>query len=188
MGYDKRARRWAWSAMAVLSVAAAACGTDDGAAVREIGDDGAASGSGSGSASGVEPTCQPVGDFSVADSQLDVTLGDFYVSPQGPAVAGKVNIVATNVGDEPHEVVVVVGDDVAALPTDADGAFDEEAYGTDRVLGEIEAFPAGEDCNGVFDLAPGSYVLLCNLVETEADGTIESHFAEGMATVIAVGS
>lgn len=192
---NRAARRSALAALAVAGLlAAGACSSDDGADVRSDGTGDVASASGSGasgsgaSGSGTEPVCQPVGDASTADSSQKVTLDEWSVTPEDDTFAGGlVNIVAANVGEEPHEVVVVEGDDIKALPTSDDGAFDEEAYGSDNVLGEIEAFPAGEDCNGVFDLAPGSYILLCNLVEEE-DGTIESHFAEGMATVVTVTS
>ena len=187
-------RRSVLAGIAVAGLLAAGACADDGSDVRSDGSDDVASASGSGasgsgSASGVEPACQPVGDASTADSTQKLVLDEWSITPESESFpGGLVNLVADNAGEEPHEVVVVKGDDIAALPTLEDGAFDEEAYGTDNVLGEIEAFPAGEDCNGVFDLAPGGYVLLCNLVEEEDDGTIESHFAEGMATVVTVTS
>ena len=51
--------------------------------------------------------------------------------------------------------------------------------------GEIEPFPGGETCEGGFELEAGSYILFCNIVETEEDGTVESHFEEGMVTTVA---
>ena len=93
---------------------------------------------------------------------------------------------ADNGGDEPHELVVVRADGVGAIPTNDDGSVDEEAIPAEDLIGEVEPFPAGETCTGVFDLAPGDYVLFCAIVETEPDGTVEDHFANGMATTISV--
>jgi hypothetical protein len=36
------------------------------------------------------------------------------------------------------------------------------------------------------DLEAGTYVLLCNLVEEEDTGEVESHFAEGMHAMFTV--
>jgi hypothetical protein len=52
-------------------------------------------------------------------------------------------------------------------------------------VGEVEAFPAGGECAGTFDLEPGRYVLFCNLVHEEEEG-VENHFQEGMATEFVV--
>ena len=52
-------------------------------------------------------------------------------------------------------------------------------------IGEIEAFPAGETCEGTFELPEaGDYILFCNIVETLEDGSVESHFEEGMVTTV----
>jgi hypothetical protein len=188
--------RLALAGVLPLVAMAAACSEDDGGSVRQIdgpeGGSGSGTGSGSGSAaasgSGVaQPVCEPVGDATAADSIVAVALDEWTVVPETSSIgAGAVNFVADNVGEEPHELVVVRGDSIADLPRTDDGGLDEAALGDD-VLGEIEPFPAGEDCNGVFDMTPGSYVLLCAIVETESDGTVESHLSEGMATVVTVG-
>jgi hypothetical protein len=36
------------------------------------------------------------------------------------------------------------------------------------------------------DLEAGTYLLLCNVVEEEETGEVESHFAEGMHTTFTV--
>jgi hypothetical protein len=176
---------------------ASACGDDDGAGVREVGDGGSASGSASGSGSGsaasgsasgsaAEAACAPVGDLASADSTVTVELDEFTIEPIGTATAGAVGFELTNIGEEPHEMVVVAGDSIEALPTDADGALVEADLPDGSFIGEVEPFPGGEDCSGVFELAAGDYVLLCNIVEEE-DGQTESHLAEGMATTFSVG-
>lgn len=39
---------------------------------------------------------------------------------------------------------------------------------------------------GTFDLDEGTYVLFCNILEEEDDGTFESAFQEGMSTTFTV--
>jgi hypothetical protein len=192
------------AAVAVLAVLAA-CGSDDGAGVRDLGGS-ASSGSGSASASGTHTgsatgahtgsatgtgsatatgiACEPVGDPSTAEDRLEVSLREWAVEPAKKTVAaGPVQMVAFNEGDDAHELVVVKGDDPASLPQGEDGTVDEEALPDGAFIGEIEAFPAGTSCNGVFDLEPGRYVLFCNILETE-EGEAENHFEKGMSTTI----
>ena len=173
---------------------AAACGSDDdGAAVRNVGEESPESGSASGShASGSEASGSEAGEHGsgseaaggceVEDgveaedaAEVVVTLDEWGIGPDTDEVAaGAVTFEAENIGEDEHELVVVEAADAAALPTDDEGAVDLEALGED-VIGEIEAFPGGETCEGTFDLAAGDYVLLCNLVHED-----EVHVAEGM--------
>ncbi len=123
-------------------------------------------------------------DFEVtasAASEVNVTLQEWAVLPDTLSVpAGSVTFNATNIGPmDPHELVIVRTDIPAAeLPTREDGAFDEEAEGVE-VIGEIEEFDVGLTESATFDLEPGTYVLLCNLVEEE-DGEMEAHYQMGM--------
>jgi hypothetical protein len=72
------------------------------------------------------------------------------------------------------------------LPLAPDDTVDIPALEDDgSFVGEIEAFPSGTECSGVFDLEPGRYVLFCNLVHEE-EGGVENHFQEGMATELVV--
>ncbi|MBW3578139.1 MAG: hypothetical protein KY462_10455 [Actinobacteria bacterium] len=128
--------------------------------------------------------CEPVGGG--GGTEVPVTLDEWSVTPATATTpAGTVTFLADNVGDEPHELVVVEADDVASLPVDASGALDEAALEEGALVGEIEAFPAGERCPGTFQLSAGSYVLLCNLVEEE-NGEVESHLALGMHSPLEV--
>jgi uncharacterized cupredoxin-like copper-binding protein len=114
-------------------------------------------------------------------TEVNVTLQEWAVLPDTLSVpAGSVTFNATNIGPmDPHELVVVKTDIPAAeLPTREDGAFDEEAEGVE-VIGEIEEFDVGLTESLTLELAPGSYVLLCNLVEEE-DGAMEAHYQMGM--------
>lgn len=156
--------------LAAVAVAGAGCGDDDSS--------NSASASSTGSASGVS-ACVPVGDGS--GTEVRVTLDEWSVAAAPAAVpAGMVTFDVRNDGEEPHELVVVRGVASDAL-TVVDGKVDEDALPAGAFIGEVEAFPAGEACEGTFELAAGSYTLFCNIVE-EHDGQPESHFEEGMVT------
>jgi hypothetical protein len=94
--------------------------------------------------------------------------------------AGKITFDAGNAGQEAHELVVVRADDPSTLPLAADGTVDEEKLPEGAFVGEIEPFPANQHCTGTFQLAAGRYALFCNILETEADGSKENHYANGM--------
>jgi hypothetical protein len=178
-----------------LALGAAACGDDDGSDVRETGT-GSGSGSGTGSGTGTGTgsatgtaagECIPVGDLTTADTRVDVTLSEWAIDlASDTAPAGGVGFVAQNDGEEPHEIVVVEGVEPNDLPLDDDGALVEDELPDGALIGEIEAFPAGTSCSGVFDLAPGEYTLVCNIVEEEEGGEHEAHLEEGMVTTFTV--
>jgi hypothetical protein len=181
----------------VLFMGLAACGgDDDGADVRSVGS-GSASGSGSGSASGSGSgsasasgsgvaECEPVGDSSTSDETVAVTLDEWSVSPESESVsAGAVTFDVANEGEDAHELVVVRAGTVDSLPLNDDEIVDEEGLPEGAFIGEVEAFPSGESCEGTFELEPADYVLFCNIVEHE-EGEIENHFKLGMSTEFTV--
>lgn len=196
--------------LVVAALLVAACsGADEG--VRNIGTEPGVSGSGSGSGSasgltasgtasdedGSEPasgtsSSAAAGDVACAppsepsDSGIAVTLTEWEVGAPTQVLSGAVNITAGNIGGEPHELVIVRGEDPEELPV-SDGQVQEDDLPEGAFIGEIESFPAGDTCTGTFELPPGDYVFFCNLVEEEADGTIESHFEQDMHTVVTVG-
>jgi uncharacterized cupredoxin-like copper-binding protein len=119
------------------------------------------------------------------ESTVDVTLQEFAVTPSSSSVdAGSVTFDASNDGPEDeHELVVIRTDlDPTALPTDENGAVDENGEGIE-VIGEIEEFPPGESRSATFDLESGNYVLICNIYDEEEQ---EAHYAEGMRTTFEV--
>jgi hypothetical protein len=173
-------------AVAVFGLVAAACSDDDGAEVRNIGGAGSSSASGPASASGTA-RCEPVGDIRSADTRVNIRLDEWVVDVGAPSArAGNVGFVTENVGDEPHELVIVRGVSPTDLPLDSDGALDEAKLPESALVGEVEPFPAGETCRGVFELSAGEYTLACNIVETEANGEVESHLKQGMVTAFTV--
>jgi hypothetical protein len=177
-----------------LALLLAGCGSDDGAGVRTVGGtqspggSGSASGTGSGTGSGsgtasAAAACKPVGDAGSSDATIAVELKEWTVLPARADVpAGTVTFDARNTGADAHELVVVRADDPAELPLAADGTVDEEKLPEGAFVGEIEAFPAKQTCTGTFELAAGGYALFCNILETEADGKQENHYANGMRT------
>jgi hypothetical protein len=104
------------------------------------------------------------------------------VPARADAPAGRVAFEAHNLGAEPHELVVVRADNPATLPQATDGTVDEQKLPAGALIGEVEAFPAKQTCAGTFALTPGRYALFCNILETEADGTKENHYTNGMRT------
>lgn len=148
------------SALAMM-LTLAACGDDD--------DDASGNGDGGGGAS------------------VSVVLSEWIVEPDPTtAAAGSVEFVAKNEGGEVHELVVVKGDDPDALPVDEDGKVIEDDLPEGDFIGEIAEFDAGTEETASFDLEAGSYILFCNITEEEDDGTVESHFQEGMVNTITV--
>jgi uncharacterized cupredoxin-like copper-binding protein len=119
---------------------------------------------------------------SAMGSVVGVQVQEWAVIPDTMSVsAGSVTFDVENVGpDDLHEFVVVRTDFPASdLPTGEDGAFDEEADGVE-VIGEIEDLEVGATGSLTLDLEPGHYALVCNLVEEEDDGELESHYQMGM--------
>ena len=181
--------------LCAVMLIAGACGQDDGASVRSSGSasgsgSGSASGSGSGSGTGVGSgiaTCDEVGAGRLDDAEVHVELDEWSVSPDEASVgAGAILFELTNVGEDEHEFAVTRGGSIEDLPLADDETVDIpllEERG--EFVGEVEAFPPGTDCSGVFDLDPGDYVLFCNLVHEEEEG-VENHFQEGMATEFTV--
>ena len=183
-------------AAAAMVLVLAACGGDDGATVRDLGgsaSSGSGSGSGSasgsvsasGSASGSEVAeCVETGSASEAAAEVHVALDEWSVTPEEEsAPAGPVLFEAINEGQDAHELVIVQADDAGSLPLNDDGIVDEESLEEGAFIGEIEAFPAGEECKGTFELAAGNYVLFCNIYEASED---ENHYANGMVTEFTV--
>jgi uncharacterized cupredoxin-like copper-binding protein len=117
-------------------------------------------------------------------STVAVTLQEFAVIPDVASVpAGMVTFDIENTGpDDVHEFVVLQTDLAAdALPVDADGAVTEDGDGI-TVIGEAEEIAVGGTAQLDVDLAPGKYVLICNILQTEPDGSLEAHYKVGMRT------
>ncbi len=119
---------------------------------------------------------------------VNVTLQEFAVVPDTASVpAGTVTFAATNKGpDDVHELVVIKTDlGPLDLPTDADGKVLEDGAGME-VIGEVEDVAIGATAEFSLDLTVGKYLLICNILQTEPDGSLESHYKMGMVATFEV--
>jgi len=118
---------------------------------------------------------------------VNVTLREFNISlDRASAPRGTVIFHVTNSGEDIHEFLVIRTDRAPnALPTEADGSYQENGAGT-QLLEEIEEIPPGSSRDLTIDLSEGSHVLICNMVMTEPDGTVEVHYQLGMRTAFQV--
>lgn len=111
---------------------------------------------------------------------LVIAMGEFYFEPENAtAVAGQTTIEAPNEGSVEHELVLFKTDaNPADLPTDANGEVDEEKLDQEaEEIGEIDDVESGATKSGEFNLAPGKYVMFCNL---------PGHYAQGMYGTLTV--
>jgi len=114
-----------------------------------------------------------------------VALTEWAVTPDKTTVnAGPVMFSVTNDGPVDVHEFVVIKTDLAfdSLPVDSDGNVDENGAGI-TLVGEIENIVVGADAQATFNLAPGNYVLICNIWD---EGEQEAHYAEGMRVAFTV--
>lgn len=119
---------------------------------------------------------------------VDVTLRSFNITlSQSTVQNGTIVFNVSNRATEDHHEFLVIRTDRApnALPTEANGSYEENGSGT-QLLDEIEDVAPGETKQLSIDLARGNYVLICNMVHVEDDGTLEVHYALGMRTAFRV--
>jgi uncharacterized cupredoxin-like copper-binding protein len=151
MAWTRAGRRWAWTLVLVLAALALAVPLT--VARRQ------------------EPT--PRG------TPVDVLLEDFKVRRDAAVVpAGTVSFRIVNEGPTTHEVIVVRTDRAPGkLPLQSDGlTVDEEGEGID-FLDEVEGLDIDDRETLDLNLAPGHYVLYCNL---------EGHYLGGMYAALTV--
>jgi uncharacterized cupredoxin-like copper-binding protein len=151
MAWTRARRRWAWALALVLAAVALAVPLT--VARRQ------------------EPT--PSG------TPVNVLLEDFEVRGDAAVVpAGTVSFRIRNQGPTSHELIVVRTDrPPGKLPLQPDGlTVDEEGPGID-FLEEVEGLDIDDRQTMVLNLAPGHYVLYCNL---------EGHYLGGMYAALTV--
>jgi hypothetical protein len=122
-----------------------------------------------------------------AETAVSATLQEYEIGLSATSVpSGTVTFTATNEGPDAEHELVVLRTNLApdALPTKDDASVDEDGQGLE-IVGEIPEFPPGQTGTVALPLAPGHYVLICNLV-TEENGQLESHYAFGMRTALTV--
>ncbi|NUP07517.1 MAG: hypothetical protein HOW73_15820 [Polyangiaceae bacterium] len=126
-------------------------------------------------------------DETPIETTVAVTEVEFEITTDRLAApAGLVTFEVWNRGEEIHEFLVIRTDLAPDdLPTEEDGSYLEDGPGTE-IIDEVEEILPGETVDLTVDLDEGDYVLICNMVEIEEDGEVESHYAEGMHTAFVV--
>jgi len=138
---------------------------------------------------GAGALCLAMAACSSGGDTVDVELGEWVVNATpSSASAGEITFKADNQGAETHELVIVRAGSADDLPVDENGKVLEDELPAGAFIGEIEEFDAGTSEEATFDLDAGTYILFCNILEEEDDGTFESHFQEGMRTTLTVES
>lgn len=105
-----------------------------------------------------------------ANGTVTATLEEWHMNLSSQTVpAGEITFDITNNGEETHEFVVVKTDLAAdSLPV-VDDQVDESAF---EPVDEVEDIESGDTPTlGPLTLAPGHYVILCNLL---------AHYGKGM--------
>ncbi len=123
-------------------------------------------------------------------SKVDVEIREWNVTSSEEKIpAGDVEVTIRNKGKEVHEMVLMMlntNDPVLHLPVDKNGAIDEKTMTFAKIVDENEGIESGKHVKKSITLKPGRYAFICNMVETEKDGTIEAHYSKGMAAQLLV--
>jgi uncharacterized cupredoxin-like copper-binding protein len=112
------------------------------------------------------------------DKRISMTLNEWKIKAPKEVGAGKVTISVRNTGKVEHELVLLRTDlkpSQIRIDKKTD-RFNEEAPDFTSP-GEINSVKAGKSKTASFDLAPGHYIFVCNLV---------GHFRQGMYKEITV--
>jgi len=116
-----------------------------------------------------------------AAAGVDVALSEWAINAPAEYTAGEITFNASNGGSFPHELVVIEGEGYEALPLAEGGAVIEEELPTGALIGRTGRLGGGDTEALVVTLAPGSYVLVCNL-----GGGNNSHAGQGQRLDITV--
>ncbi|MFV2055644.1 MAG: hypothetical protein ACC707_04210 [Thiohalomonadales bacterium] len=125
---------------------------------------------------------------STSITTVDVTTSEWRItSDKKMAKAGKITFRVKNLGHDEHELEIIRIDNKKhnMLPLGKHASVDEDWLKT-VAIDEIEHLEPGNSKSFSVHLTAGNYALICNKVETEADGTIEAHYHMGMSIAFTV--
>jgi hypothetical protein len=109
------------------------------------------------------PACAGLGSADAGATTADVTLIEWDIKGPATVKAGKVTLNIKNTGGNKHEMVIIKGDSFDALPKLPSGGVDETKLEAGALLGRIDKLDGNKSCSTTVDLAPGKYVMLCNI-------------------------
>lgn len=121
------------------------------------------------------------GEIGAPAEGVAASLMEWAIEAPTEYVAGEVTFTATNDGNFPHEFVVIQGESYESLPLAEGGAVIEDDLPTGALLGRTARIGGGSSDELTVTLAPGNYVLLCNL-----GGGAQSHAGRGQRLDISV--
>ena len=118
-------------------------------------------------------------------------LSEFTIIPPANTLhPGPITLTADNVGGEVHELVIVRAAGLSDLPMKPDGSVNEAKIRNADKVGEIADVAAGSHAAKTFRLTAGTYVAICNLVDSmkgHSDMAMgHVHFAQGMHATFTV--
>jgi uncharacterized cupredoxin-like copper-binding protein len=111
-----------------------------------------------------------------ARAEAKVTERDFSISAPKHVRAGEVSLTVTNAGPDTHELLVVRSNG-RPLPLRSDGLTVNETRIDKRIVGSLEGGRRQTTKTLRLHLAPGRYLLLCNMA---------GHYLGGMHTQLVV--
>ena len=103
------------------------------------------------------------GEIGASAEGVVASLVEWAIEAPTEYAAGEVTFTATNNGTFPHELVVIQGEGYESLPLTESGAVIEDELPTGALLGRTARVSGGSSEDLTVTLAPGNYVLLCNL-------------------------
>ena len=122
-----------------------------------------------------DPTAEPA----ATSGAVTVSMVEWEIQTPSQIAAGAVTFDVSNAGSFAHHFAIARGDSYETLPQTGGGAIDETALGDD-FLGRTTNIAGGDTATIEFDLAPGNYVLFCNIASTV------SHAAQGQVLSVTV--
>jgi hypothetical protein len=109
------------------------------------------------------PACTGLGAAGTGATTVDVSLIEWDIKAPATVKAGKVTLNVSNAGPNKHEMALIKGESFDALPKLPSGAVDETKLEAGALLGRTEKLDGNKSCLTTVDLAPGKYVMVCNI-------------------------
>jgi uncharacterized cupredoxin-like copper-binding protein len=110
-------------------------------------------------------------------SVLGIGERDFHITAPARTSAGEVTLRVHNAGPDTHELFIVRAPQAASLPLRADAMTVDESAIETRTVTNVDAIAPGSTRDAHLRLAPGRYLLFCNMA---------GHYRGGMHSELVV--